>query len=274
MKVLNTLVVLLAGMAFCLEPGAARTRTDSVRPPVIDMHLHAYRLDAGTPLETNPVTGQPSAAGTSARLRDMTLAELARYNIVKAVASGPAETVGEWREAAPDRIMVGAWIDETGPLPDLEGLRAAVQAGRVDILGEFILQMRGMAPGDPRMEPYYALAEEMDVPVGIHTGVGPPGTPDAPCCPNFRVPLGNPALVEEVLIRHPRLRVFLMHGGWPCLQETKAILSVYPQVCRSGHDQLGHPPRGIPQLPAGTRPGRFRQAAALRVGPDGVARGD
>jgi predicted TIM-barrel fold metal-dependent hydrolase len=33
-----------------------------------------------------------------------------------------------------------------------------------------------------------------------------------------------------VLIRHPRLRVYLMHGGAPYLQETKAILAVYPQV--------------------------------------------
>jgi len=60
--------------------------------------------------------------------------------------------------------------------------------------------------------------------------LAPPGTPHEPCCPNFRVALGNPVLVEEVLIHHPRLRVYLMHGGWPYLQETKAILSVYPQV--------------------------------------------
>jgi predicted TIM-barrel fold metal-dependent hydrolase len=178
----------------------------------------------------NPVTGQPSAARTSAELRDMSLAELERYNIVKAVASGPQETVDQWREAAPDRIMVGAFVDEANPLPDLATLRAEIQAGRVHVLGELVLQNRGVAPNDPRLEPYYALAEEMDIPVGIHTGIGPPGTPYDPCCPHFRVTLGNPILVEEVLIRHPRLRLYLMHGGAPYLQETKAILSVYPQV--------------------------------------------
>jgi hypothetical protein len=160
----------------------------------------------------------------------MTLAELERYNIVKAVIGGPPETVVQWREVAPDRIMVGAWVDEAGPLPDLARFRAEMQAGRVQVLGELILQMRGMAPNDPRMEPYDALAEEMDIPVGIHTGTGPPGTPYEPCCPNFRVTLGNPILVEELLIRHPRLRVYLMHGGSPYLQETKASLLVYPQV--------------------------------------------
>jgi len=121
-------------------------------------------------------------------------------------------------------------VDEANPLPDLARLRAEIQAGRVHVLGELALQYIGMAPNDPRLEPYFALAEEMDIPVGIHTGLGPAGTPYDPCCPNFRVTLGNPILVEEVLIRHPRLRIYLMHGGWPYLQETKAILSVYPQV--------------------------------------------
>jgi len=230
MQKLTALVFLLAVAAFSLDPTAAQTSIGSRRLPIIDMHLHAYRLDAGKPPAVNPVTGQPSAARTSAELRDMSMAELERYNIVKAVASGPPETVDQWRKAAPDKIMVGAIVDEAGPLPDLARLRVEMQAGRVHVLGEMILQHRGMAPNDPRMEPYYALAEEMDIPVGIHTGLGPAGTPYDSCCPNFRVTLGNPILVEEVLIHHPRMRIFLMHGGWPYLQETKAILSVYPQV--------------------------------------------
>jgi len=194
------------------------------------MHLHAYRLDDGKPPAVNPVTGQPSAARTSAELRDMTLAELERYNIVKAIVSGPPEMVGQWREVAPDRIIPGAFMYPGNPLPDLAALRTEIQAGRVQVLGELVLQDLGIAPNDPVMEPYFALAEEMDIPVGLHTGIGPPGTPYDPCCPNFRVTLGNPILVEEVLIRHPRLRIYLMHGGAPYLQETKAIMAVYPQV--------------------------------------------
>jgi hypothetical protein len=163
-------------------------------------------------------------------LRDASLAELARYNIVKAVTSGPAKTVAQWRTAAPDRVLVGVFVDEENPLPKLATLRADIRGGRVQILGELGLQYRGMAPNDPRLEPYYALAEELNIPVGIHTGLGPPGTPYHPCCPLFRAALGNPILVEEVLVRHPRLRLYLMHGGAPYLQETKAIMSVYPQV--------------------------------------------
>jgi hypothetical protein len=36
--------------------------------------------------------------------------------------------------------------------------------------------------------------------------------------------------LEEVLIRHPKLRVYLMHAGYPYLQETIAIMHMYPQV--------------------------------------------
>jgi hypothetical protein len=36
-------------------------------------------------------------------------------------------------------------------------------------------QYSGLAPNDPGLEPYFALAEELDVPVGIHVGLGPPG---------------------------------------------------------------------------------------------------
>jgi predicted TIM-barrel fold metal-dependent hydrolase len=48
--------------------------------------------------------------------------------------------------------------------------------------------------------------------------------------PKFRVSLGNPLLLEEMLNRHPKLRVWLAHMGWPFLEETIGILNVYPQV--------------------------------------------
>ena len=230
MQRLTALVFLLVLATIHSVPAMGQAGADNRKPPIIDMHLHAFRLDDGKPPAVNPVTGRPSTARTSADLRDSSLAALERYNIVKAVASGPPETVGQWHAAAPDRIIVGVHVDEANPLPDLAKLRAEIQAGRVQVLGELALQYRGMAPNDTSLEPYYALAEEMDIPVGIHTGIAPPGTPYDPCCPNFRVTLGNPILVEEVLVRHPQLRLYLMHGGAPYLQETKAIMSVYPQV--------------------------------------------
>jgi uncharacterized protein len=71
---------------------------------------------------------------------------------------------------------------------------------------------------------------KFDVPAAVHTGMGPPGISYDPCCHGFRASLGNPALLEEALNRHPKLRVNVMHGGWPYLEETMALLSIYPQV--------------------------------------------
>jgi len=108
-------------------------------------------------------------------------------------------------------------------------LRDDIHAGRLSVLAELAPIYAGIAPNDPKMEPYWALAEELDIPVGFHTGLGPPRTPYN-CCPKFRNSLGNPALLEEVLVRHPKLRVYLMHAGFPYLQETIAIMHMYPQV--------------------------------------------
>lgn len=49
------------------------------------------------------------------------------------------------------------------------------EGGRFRVLGEVSNQYVGIAPDDERMRPYWALAEELDIPVAIHLGEGPPG---------------------------------------------------------------------------------------------------
>ena len=41
---------------------------------------------------------------------------------------------------------------------------------------------------------------------------------------------GRPLLLEEALVRHPKLRLYVMHAGWPFLDEMKALLYAHPQV--------------------------------------------
>jgi predicted TIM-barrel fold metal-dependent hydrolase len=36
--------------------------------------------------------------------------------------------------------------------------------------------------------------------------------------------------MEEVLVRHPKLRVYLMHAGYPMLDDLLAVLYAHPQV--------------------------------------------
>jgi uncharacterized protein len=198
--------------------------------PIIDVHLHTHPANRfGTAGVPNPVTGKPSAAVTDQALLDAALAQMRRYNIVAAVGFSDRQSVERWRKAAGDRIIGGMQIDQGIAGTPVGELRRDITQGNVRVIGEIAGQYIGLAPNDPILEPYLSLAEELDVPVGFHTGIASPNTPFE-CCPKFRIALGNPALIEDVLIRHPKLRVYLMHAGRPFLEETIALMSVYPQV--------------------------------------------
>ncbi len=208
---------------------SAQTATNK-NLPIIDMHMHSYPVEyMGESNIPNPVTGRPSGAASDEELMLATLSEMHRYNIAKAVTSGPLDVVYRWTSEEPKRLIGGVYFDEATSLPDVEQLRRQFMSGRLGVLGELVAQHAGLSLNDSLFDPYLTLAEELDIPVGVHTGLGPAGTPYT-CCPKFRVSYGNPILLEEVLIRHPKLRLYIMHGGWPYLEETKAIMSVYPQV--------------------------------------------
>ena len=74
-----------------------------------------------------------------------------------------------------------------------------------------------------------AKAEELDVPVMIHMGTSFPGTAYSGY-PAFRLRLGNPMLLEDVLVKHPKLRLWIAHGGLPWTQEMFALMRQYPQL--------------------------------------------
>jgi predicted TIM-barrel fold metal-dependent hydrolase len=200
-------------------------------PPIIDVHLHSYRAESFSgPLPPNSVTGVMPTATTPKENMQATLAQLEKFNIVLGIVSGPLDSVDAWRQAAPDRIIAGAYEGPRGILPDVAVLLESFESGRLQVMGELGFQYHGLTPNESRLEPYFRLAEEMGIPVAIHTGLAAPNTPYKSCCPDFRVTLGNPEHLEEVLVRHPKLRVYLMHAGYPYLQETKAIMYMYPQV--------------------------------------------
>jgi hypothetical protein len=149
-----------------------------------------------------------------------------------------------WREAAPDRFIVGPafpctdgldprsrpCFEESNGWPSLEWMRREYESGRMGVMGEINYVYYGIPPTDERLEPYWALAEELDIPVGVHIGGGPRPA-RAGCCPNFNGDYGNPALLRPVLQRHPRLRLWLMHvGGNGFLDEAIALMKAHPNV--------------------------------------------
>jgi len=223
---------------------------------VIDMHFHADRPDdegppgskACAPYEEwaprdpgkdigeylnwftiNPPCRHVLTAPTdSADLRDRGIAALKR-NGVLALAGGEAATVEDYRIHADGHILPAIGFGSSGKFPSIEGLRKLHAAGKLQALSEITTQYAGIAPDDPRLEPYFALAEELDVPVGIHMGPGPPGTAYF-ATPNYRVSAGDPLRLESVLARHPKLRIYAMHAGWPMGDAMIAMMFAHPQL--------------------------------------------
>jgi hypothetical protein len=126
-----------------------------------------------------------------------------------------------------EAILAGP--DFAGAGMSVDSMRAAFASGRYEGLAEFMPQYRGVEPTDPSILPFFALAEELDVPVGIHMGIGPPGVVYQGN-PSYRMNAGDPVLLEDVLVRHPRLRLWVMHAAWPRTEAMIALMHAHPQV--------------------------------------------
>lgn len=194
MKALVSILTVVASSAL-----AAQQRT----APIIDMHLHALAADANGPppmalcapgLETpalDPRESWPQVFTTWAKnprcpnpiwgptsddsVMTQTLEILKRRNIF-GVASGPL--LDRWRQPGGERIIPGlGFTFSDRPLPTPDQIRQSFTQRRYAVFAEIAIQYDGVSPSDERFEPYLAVAEQLDVPVGIHMGLGPPGAP-------------------------------------------------------------------------------------------------
>ena len=196
------------------------------RPPVIDVHTHILS-DKG-PAVMDSLNVRYWVATTH-------VAGLRGWASLNTMANRHLPALGFPCPGGRGVIAGEPCFDVSTDFPDVAWLRGEVRAGRIKAFGEVLSQFMGIAPADPRMEPYWALAEEFDLPVGIHMGPGPPGaayesSPVPMKHPDFRMAHGDPMLLEEVLLRHKRLRLWVMHAGWPRLESMMALLYAHPNV--------------------------------------------
>lgn len=220
--------------------------------PIIDMHLHAYTLGyvASTPACTgdqrplqptiDPKTEfTPSLLGTcpnpeiapasDEELLKQSLATMRKLNIRRAVTGDALPNVGRWKDAAPDVIIPALNFAPRQPIT-VEEFRRLHSKGAFSVFAEVMTQYRGVRADDARWEPYFALAEELDIPVGIHLGEGPPAAARFPGYESYRASLTTPFQLEEVLHRHPKLRIYVMHYGSPLVDEMIAMMFTHPNL--------------------------------------------
>ena len=262
------LVIVSLLLTMLLETG--NTENAQNRLPIIDMHMHARVADHYGPppllmcasgesmpywdpaepigsiferLVDDPSCKHPIwSPQTDEEVLGQTIAAMEKHNIY-GVLGGDPELVAAWMAAAPGRFIPGldfrldratgtatqgSAAEPYQPIsPD--SMRALHARGGFEVLAEVLNQYGGITPDDERMAPYWALAEELDIPVGIHIG---PGAPGEVYLGNrgFRARLQSALTMEEVLVRHPGLRVYIMHAGYPFLDDMRALMFSYPQV--------------------------------------------
>jgi uncharacterized protein len=244
---------LASALAVLLWPSTAAQQ----REPIIDVHMHALAADEQGPPPLAICTPSPGFVAwdpkssfieallarakkpacpdpvwspmTDEEVMTQTLAIAERHNII-GVLSGSAPRVAAWAKANPRRFIRALTFQvgrEDTPSPD--ALRAMHAKGELQVLGEVMNQFAGILPDDPRMEPYWALAEGLDIPVGIHIGTGPPGAIYRGAS-NYRARMHSALTIEEVLVKHPKLRVYIMHAGYPMIDDLLAVLYAHPQL--------------------------------------------
>ena len=250
---IKTKIVLVLVTGLILTANFHGQKKAAPRLPIIDMHIHAEPLSEFGGGEISVCTGdQPlilpavdpklpikfeevvlckshiKSSASDDKLMAETLSKFKQYNIRRAVTAGPLELVTKWHNAAPDRIIRALSFADRDPSP--AEFRKLFNEGKFSVFAEVGMQYRGLSPSDEKYEPYFALAEELDIPVAVHLGEGPPGGVHIIGPPTYRVKLGSPLLLEDVLVRHPKLRVYVMHYGSPLVDEMIAMLYSHPNL--------------------------------------------
>jgi hypothetical protein len=194
--------------------------------PVIDVHLHAYNL-WHPHSDTAWYPSKFKRPTTDEELMRQSIWMMDKYNIVKAITSGELKTIEKWQSFAAGRLIPGYETWEPFNQEHITRLTQQIKSGEVKVLAEIVTQYEGIGASDSAMEPLYTLAEQYDVPIGIHMGPGPSGIAYNS---NYRSRLSSPLLLEEAFVRHPKLRVYVMHAGWPMLDDMVAMLYAYPNL--------------------------------------------
>ncbi|MBL7471431.1 amidohydrolase family protein [Robertkochia sediminum] len=238
LKIKNVSAVLLSACCLLILPTVnAQTFEQFMRgQPVIDVHLHLYRGDAKSE-HYNP--GGLQNGATLDSLREAWLIEtLDRNQVVLAIGGGSVKYAKEYAKAD-TRIWAGItfpcskqvardWPCEK-EFMTLEELKELYANHNLRAMGETLFNYYGIPPTDPRLDPYWAVAEALQLPIGVHADAGPNKVNERER-PNYRPDYADPELLRPVLEKYPNLKLYLMHYGDTYSQQALALMRDYPGV--------------------------------------------
>jgi predicted TIM-barrel fold metal-dependent hydrolase len=190
---------------------------------VIDVHMHSYTSDDYWGGQSLNGVESPNAVDLHLK---QTIDQMNKYNIKFSILSGSIKSVEKYVKADSRFIPGYADTEQLIPITEFEQL---IKDGKLKVFGEVAGVYYGRTLNDSIYAPYLKVCEKYNIPVAYHTGGGPPMTPYN-CCPKFRISLGDPFLIEDVLIRYPKLQVYLMHGGENFFENTVRMMKMYTHL--------------------------------------------
>lgn len=232
-------ILLIVAFLFIVSSLAVpQTRKRTNKPSsfsAIDVHMHAATPEFFKKAASANFGAHRRNAGKmvtdGALLLKKTVEYMDKNRIKVGIISGGNDLVQSWVKAHPTRF-----IPSFSPDTSLKDHRAAatqfeleVEQGKWRALGELGLPYDGLALNSPLLFPYYEVCERKGIPVFFHTGLDGP-EPQQNVSPKFRIELGDPLLLQDVVTHFPNLRVVIMHMGWPYPDHALYMLYAYPNV--------------------------------------------
>jgi hypothetical protein len=167
----------------------------------------------------------------------------------------PNDYVAETAAAYPDVLTGFASVDpRKGATAVIELDRAVTDLGLRGLKLHPIHQ--AFFPDDPAFTPLFSKAEDLGIPVLMHSGYAAAGA-NTPGGGGFELAYSRPIPhVDSLAARHPGLTIIMAHPAWPWIQEQVAVALHKPNVFI---DLSGWAPKYIPKELIAEAGGRLRK---------------
>src|SRR5688572_26483438 len=196
---------------------------------VIDMHMHCYtEKDFWVGTARNGLESSKTAVETLGQ----TIKKMDLHKIEYAVVCGTLSSLDRYTKA--DKRFIPGYQDYEDTLMPVRQFEEYVQSVRIKVFGEVMAVYKGLTLADPVYQPYLAICEKYGIPVAYHSGGSFPDAQNLGW-PKYRIKLGDPLLIEDVLVKYPKLKVYLMHAGENFYENTLRMIDGYPNL----HADLG-----------------------------------
>lgn len=206
---------------------------------IFDVQLHAYssktiaegfggvaKLDFGLHQRT-----AHKAVQDEETMMSKTVGFMDRNNVSRGLLSGDNDIVQRWASRYPGRFLPSFCPDLTlqDNITALQLFETEVDQRKWHALGELGLPYAGKAVNDNSLFPYFEICERRRIPVAFHCGLDGP-EPQSFLGPQFRVEFGDPLLLQDVIIRFPKLKIIIFHMGWPFFDHALYMLYAYQNI--------------------------------------------